>query len=167
MLAPVIPLKEHTALSFALVKAPQGRLVFLHLLHHLWAQLHHRLVVTDGEDQHMLWSQCAFSQSQVTLQGLMCGVVSRQLHISSHRVKMLYYSQHLKNLPVHFGVEQKWAESWTLNWIKFSLQLCNVALVTHELTCDPMLMTRCFSTWGLARQNQQGPGGWASHNKKT
>lgn len=33
------------------------------------------------------------------------------------------------------------------------------------LTCVPMLMTKCFSTWGLAKQNQQGPDGWAGHSK--
>lgn len=35
VLASVIPLKEDAALSSALVKALQGRLVLLHLLHHL------------------------------------------------------------------------------------------------------------------------------------
>lgn len=68
VLAPVIPLKQDAALSFALVEALQRRLVLLHLLHHLGAQVHHRLVVTDGEDQHVVRRQTAFSHGQVTLQ---------------------------------------------------------------------------------------------------
>lgn len=35
VLAPVVPLKQDAALSFALVEALQSRLVLLHLLHHL------------------------------------------------------------------------------------------------------------------------------------
>lgn len=67
MLAAVVPLKQHTALPFALVEAPQRRLVLLHLLHHLGAQVHHGLVVADGEDQHVAGRQGAFRQREVTL----------------------------------------------------------------------------------------------------
>lgn len=35
VLAPVVPLKQDAALSPALVEAPQGRLVLVHLLQHL------------------------------------------------------------------------------------------------------------------------------------
>lgn len=68
VLASVIPLKQDAALSSALVEALQGRLVLLHLLHHLWAQIHHRLVVADGQDQHVARSQAALRHRQVTLQ---------------------------------------------------------------------------------------------------
>lgn len=67
MLAPVVPLKQDAALSFALVEVPEGRLVLLHLLHHVGAELHHRLVVADGQDQNVAGGQRAFRQSQVTL----------------------------------------------------------------------------------------------------
>lgn len=70
MLTSVVPLKQHTALSFAFEEAPQGRLVLLHFLHHLGAQIHHGLVVADGQDQHMAGGQRTFSQSQVTLQNM-------------------------------------------------------------------------------------------------
>ena len=127
VLAPVVPLEQNTALSFALVEALQGRLVLLHLHHHLWAQLHHGLVVTDGQDQHVVRSQAAFSHGQVTLQ----------------------------SEPVLFTV------------FLFSTTLCWLTICGYKLTCDPILMTRCFSTWGLARQNQQGPVGWAAHSERT
>lgn len=64
----VVPLKQDTALSSALVEALQGRLVLLHLLHYLWAQIHHRLVVTDGQDQYVARSQAALRHRQITLQ---------------------------------------------------------------------------------------------------
>lgn len=64
----VVPLKQNTALSSALVEALQGRLVLLHLLHYLWAQIHHRLVVSDGQDQYVARSQAALRHRQVTLQ---------------------------------------------------------------------------------------------------
>ncbi|KAF3859673.1 hypothetical protein F7725_022072, partial [Dissostichus mawsoni] len=57
----------HAAGSFALVEALQRLPVFLHLLHHLRAQLHHRLVMSDGEDQHVERGQAAFSQRHVFL----------------------------------------------------------------------------------------------------
>lgn len=68
MLAPVVPLKQNTSLSFALVEAPQSGLVLLHLLHHLAAQIHHGLIVTDGQDQDMAGRQATFGQSDVTLE---------------------------------------------------------------------------------------------------
>lgn len=129
MLAPVVPLKQHTALSFALVELPQGWLVLLHLLHHLRAQVHHWLVVSDGEDQHMARSQTAFGQREVTLQNKSSSLGSNA------------FTWSLEGASVMWIYEQ------------------------HELTCVPMLMTRCFSTWGLARQNQHGPEGWAAHRK--
>lgn len=64
----VVPLKQDTALSSALVEALQGRLVLLHLLHNLRAQIHHRLVVTDRQDQYVARSQAALRHRQVTLQ---------------------------------------------------------------------------------------------------
>lgn len=64
----VIPLKQNTALSPALVEALQSRLVLLHLLHYVWAQIHHGLVVTDGQDQYVARSQAALRHCQVTLQ---------------------------------------------------------------------------------------------------
>ena len=67
VLALVVPLEQHAAGSFALVEALQRLPVFLHLLHHLRAQLHHRLVVSDGEDQHVERGQAAFSQRHVAL----------------------------------------------------------------------------------------------------
>lgn len=86
MLAPVIPLKQDAALSPALVEALQCRLVLLHLLHHLGAQIHHRLVVADGQDQHVAPSQAALGHRQVALQrgatalslsgGRVCGVLA-------------------------------------------------------------------------------------------
>ncbi|KAF3859679.1 hypothetical protein F7725_022078 [Dissostichus mawsoni] len=61
------PKIKHAAGSFALVEALQRLPVFLHLLHHLRAQLHHRLVMSDGEDQHVERGQAAFSQRHVFL----------------------------------------------------------------------------------------------------
>lgn len=68
VLASVIPLKQDAALSSALVEASQGRLVLLHLLHHLRAQIHHRLVVADGQDQDVARSEASLRHGQVTLQ---------------------------------------------------------------------------------------------------
>lgn len=101
VLAPVVPLEQDAALPPAAVEAAQGRLVLLHLLQHLGAQLHHRLVVADGQDQHVSGGQRTLSQSQVAL-------------------------QHAR-LSVRECFKQK-------------------SLRKLQLTCVPMLNTRCFST---------------------
>ena len=69
MLAAVVPLERDAALAPALVELVQGGLVLVHLLHHLGGQLHHRLVVADGQHQHVVGGQAALGQRQVTLGG--------------------------------------------------------------------------------------------------
>lgn len=126
MLAAVIPLKQDAALAAALVQFPDGAFVFLQLVHCLRWQLHHRLVMSNRQEQHMVRGQGAFSQRHVTLKRkhTMC---LWSVHVFT---TMSVCVRHLTQLGMYV-----------------------------ELTCVPMLMTRCFSTSGLAKQNQHGPVG--------
>lgn len=60
VLAPVVPLEEHAALTAALVEAPERHLVLVHLLQNLGGQRHRGLVVPDGQDEHVARVQPAF-----------------------------------------------------------------------------------------------------------
>lgn len=67
MLAAVVSLEQDAAPAAARVQFPGGVFVFLQLFGRLRRQLHHRLVVSDGQEQHVVRGEAAFSQRHVTL----------------------------------------------------------------------------------------------------
>ncbi len=68
VLAAVVPLKQDAPLASAFTELLDSTLVFLHLFNHLRSQLHHWLVMSDGQQENMVGGETSLSQSHVTLE---------------------------------------------------------------------------------------------------